>query len=201
MRNCPKCGRGVEESWSTCMSCGTSLQPAAPSAPAGPVGTAAAAAPAAGAPAAAAPGAPSVPAAGGVSPFDSPLPSSGRVDLEIPRYQGGTAPAGKSGMKPVLLIVLLLVVIAIAGIVYFVWGGGSSSSSARAPATAATDGGAAAPAQGNAPQGVVDRAKAGLQQMGTELKQELQDEWKALDTEPAPAQPAQPAQPTQPATP
>jgi hypothetical protein len=182
MRNCPKCGRGVEDSWSTCMSCGTSLQPAAPGETA----------------AAGAPAVPSVPAAAVVSPFDSASPSAGRVDLEIPRYQGGTAPAGKSGMKPALLIVLLLVVIAVAGIVYFVWGGGSSSSASSAPAAAAADGATTAPGNAAAPQGVVDRAKAGVRQMGVELKQELRDEWKALDTDPAPAQPAQPAPPAPP---
>ena len=107
----------------------------------------------------------------GVFAASPPPPAPG--DFEIPRYQGGTAPAGKPGFKPWILIVILLVVVAVAGIIYFVW--------------ESKDGGSSGSAQ---PQGVVDRAKAGAQEMGDELKNELKDEWRELDRAPEEKAPA-----------
>jgi len=137
-----------------------------------------------------------------------PEPQSlqGRVDLEIPRFQGGTAP--RAGAKPVFLLVALLLVMAIAGAGYFLFarsGGGSTTAgsgtvpatgTATAPATgpattpATTAVPPGIPATSAAPQGVVDRAvgaaRAELSQMGTDLKNELQAEWEAANTEPPP---------------
>ena len=178
MRACPKCGRGVEDSWSVCMACGTSLQPAAAAAPAGAAGggQAVASAAAAGGPAG---GGQAVPAAAppvappaGVFAASPPPPAPG--DFEIPRYQGGTAPAGKPGFKSWILIVILLVVIAAAGTIYFGW--------------EKDEGGTTGP--GGQPQGTVDRAKAGVRQMGSELKDELKDEWRELDRDPEEKAPA-----------
>ncbi|MBI5502619.1 MAG: zinc ribbon domain-containing protein [Deltaproteobacteria bacterium] len=182
MSACPKCGRGVEDSWSVCMACGTPLRAAAvPAVPMGPATTPAAPmGPAAGVPGApmpapgmapgAMPGAP-MPAPGmppGMAPgappagvFAAAPPPPAPGDFEIPRYQGGTAPAGKPGFKPWILIVILLVVVAVAGIIYFVWESGDGDSSTA-----------------------VDRAKAGAQKMGDDLKDELKQEWRELDREP-----------------
>ncbi|MBI5490902.1 MAG: zinc ribbon domain-containing protein [Deltaproteobacteria bacterium] len=168
MSACPKCGRGVEDSWSVCMACGTPLRaataPAAPAGPAAPGAVPGAAMPALGMPPGMVPGA-AMPALGmppGMVPGPVPgAPMPARGDFEIPRYQGGTAPAGKPGFKPWILIVILLVVIAGAGIIYFVWGSGDGGSSTA-----------------------VERAKAGAQKTGDELKDELKQEWRDLDREP-----------------
>ena len=165
------------------MACGTPLQAAAPpaSAPApavappasGPGGGAAGPAvsapmPAIGGLEAAPPAAPPA----GVFAASPPPPAPG--DFEIPRYQGGTAPAGKPGFKSWILIVILLVVIAAAGTIYFGW--------------EKDEGGTTGP--GGQPQGTVDRAKAGVRQMGSELKDELKDEWRELDRDPEEKAPA-----------
>jgi len=167
MPACPKCGRAVEPTWNSCMSCGA---PLASSPPAGASDAAASAAETgllAGPP---------------VMRPPEPMSPQGRDGLEIPRYQGGTAP--RAGAKPVFLIVALLLVMAIAGAGYFLFAGSGKGSGSSAPASSTV------PAAGAAPQGVVDRAvgtaKAELSQMGTDLKNELQAEWEAANTEPPP---------------
>jgi hypothetical protein len=193
MPACPKCGRAVEPTWNSCMSCGA---PLAASPPPGPSDAAASAS---------APGL--LPGPSAVRPPEPTAPQ-GRTDFEIPRYQGGTAP--RAGAKPVFLIVGLLLVIAVAGVAYFLFAGGGKGSGSSAPAasTAPAPGAAPVPATGPtaapattpvspgnpalsaAPRGVVDRAvgaaRAELSQMGTDLKNELQAEWEAANTESPP---------------
>ena len=178
MRHCPECGRQNEDHWKFCMGCGVELpaEPASSPAVVRPDGIAA----------------PPV-----MRPPEPSAAAPGRYEVEIPRYQGGQAAAGKPGAKPALLIAVMAAV-ALAGAVAFLLmrstDAGESGASGRAepvrvqPAVVVPQPSPAAPAE---PVGTVDRAllEAELlaRQAADDVKRELRQEWEAANTEPDPA--------------
>lgn len=185
MRHCPGCGRQNEDHWKFCMGCGVELPPEPAPSPAlvRPDGIAA--------PPVMRPPEPSEPSSatpGGLQ--------VARVDLEIPRYRGGQAPAGKPGAKPALLIAVVAA-LALAGAVGFflLRGADAGESEASGRAEPAQVQSAAAPQPPPAPPaepvGTVDRglleAELFARQAADDLKRELREEWEAANSEPDPA--------------
>jgi hypothetical protein len=182
MRHCTKCGKEVQDSWKFCLGCGAEV-PAEPGPAARTDGIAA--------PPVMRP--PETPGASATTPGGVEV---ARVELEIPRYRGGQASAGKPGAKPAVLFVALGLV-ALAGVLgYFLLsrgGGGESGAQGSSPPVEAVPGPAtaanvaASPAE---PQGVVDRtlaeAERQLGQARSDLERELREDWNDLNTEPDP---------------
>jgi hypothetical protein len=118
---------------------------------------------------------------------------AGRYQLEIPRFQGGTAGAARPGAKPAILIAVLAAVGLVGAVLFVLFGHGSSSGSGGSQSSAVPQQVAVpptVPATPAEPVGAAERALAEaerqLGQARTDLERELREEWKAANTEPDP---------------
>ncbi|MBN1770351.1 MAG: zinc ribbon domain-containing protein [Deltaproteobacteria bacterium] len=184
MRHCTKCGKEVKDSWKFCLACGAEVPDDPPPPDARADGIAA--------PPVMRPPEPSEPSSatpGGLK--------VARLDLEIPRYRGGQAPAGKPGARPALLIAVAAAVALAGAVGVFLLRGsdaGESGSSGRAEPPVQVQTASAPqppPAVPAEPVGTIDRAlleaELAARQAAGDLKRELREEWEAAGTEPDPA--------------